>query len=264
MSTLLKARALLIGDRLDLRALEATEQLASSPLTISVGTRGRAVLFRFGSVVLFDVDAVEEATFLHQIQPFISEPQPAPEVEILELRLTPDATEGMDKNILVLHDLSIGRLQVVADVMAKSSILNQYEKQVAASFDLIEPLAKELQQSGRGSRRSRNLIRHIGTTLLTQHRLVGRAEIIEKPELLWERPQLEPLFLKLEDEFELKERAHALERKLELITRTAETLLDLLQADRALKVEWYIMILIVVEISLTLYELFVRGHTGLG
>ena len=38
------------------------------------------------------------------------------------------------------------------------------------------------------------------------------------------------------------------------------TLLDLLQNRRSLRVEWYIVILIVVEIVLTLYELFVRAH----
>ncbi len=258
----IKARALLIGDRLDLRALETAERLAIAPLTIAVGARGKVVLFRYGAVVLFDVDAAEELAFLNQIHPLVNEPVTKPEVETLTLWLTKEVPEGMNKNLLALHDLSLGRLQVVADVLAKSSILGLYEKRVAASFELIEPLAKELQQRGRGSRRGRDLVSHIGTALLTQHRMVGRAEIIEKPELLWERPELEPLFLKLEDEFELKERAHTLERKLELITRTAETLLDLLQANRALNVEWYITILIVVEIGLTLYELFIRGHTG--
>ena len=39
-----------------------------------------------------------------------------------------------------------------------------------------------------------------------------------------------------------------------------ETQLQLLQAKHSLRVEWYIVILIVVEILLTLYELFV--HPG--
>jgi uncharacterized Rmd1/YagE family protein len=254
------ARALLIGDRLDLRALEAAERLATGPLVIPTGARGRAVLFRYGAIVLFDVDPAEEVAFLHQLSPFVSAPLPQPEIETLTLRVDPMMTEGMEKDILVLHDLNVERLQVVADVLAKSSVLGLYEKRVAQSFDRIEPLAMDLQHHGRGVRRARDLLNHIGATLLTQHRMVGRAEIIEKPELLWERPQLESLFLRLEDEFELKERAHALERKLDLISKTAETLLDLLQAERGLRVEWYITLLIVVEIGLTLYELFLRGH----
>jgi required for meiotic nuclear division protein 1 len=37
-------------------------------------------------------------------------------------------------------------------------------------------------------------------------------------------------------------------------------LLDLLQTQQSHRVEWYITILIVVEIGLTLYELFIKGH----
>lgn len=256
----IQARALLLGERLDLRALEATERLASAPLTIAVGARGRAVLFRYGAVVLFEVEPIEEAAFLAQLRPFISEPLAHPEIETLSLRLDPQASEGMDKDVLVLRDLSVERLQLVADVLAKSSVLGLYEQRVASSFDRIEPLAQDLRQRGRGARRARDLLSHIGDTLLIQQRMVGRAEIIEKPELLWEHPEFEPLFLRLEDEFELRERAHALERKLELISRTAETLLNLLQAQRSLRVEWYITILIVIEIGFTIYELFLRGH----
>lgn len=259
MTTELKARALLLAERLDLRAFESSEQLAISPLTIAVGSRGRAVLFRFGAVVLFAVDAAEEAAFLQQISPFRVEPLDRPEVESLPLRISSDEPEAFVKGELVLRSPSVQRLQLVADVLAKSSVLSLYESRVGATFDRIEPLAETMRRGGRGARRARELIRHIGATLLIEQRMVARAEIIEKPELLWEYPELEPLFLRLEDEFELKERNHALERKLDLVARTAQTLLNLLQADRSLRVEWYITILIVVEIVLTSYEMFFRG-----
>ena len=89
--------------------------------------------------------------------------------------------------------------------------------------------------------------------------MVGRVEVGEKPDALWERPDLERLYLRLEDEFELKERQLALHRKLEVIGQTVETVLDLLQSRRALRVEWYIVVLIVAEILLNLYEMFWRG-----
>ncbi len=61
--------------------------------------------------------------------------------------------------------------------------------------------------------------------------------------------------------FRILERYTALNRKLELVSRTVETALGLLQARRSLRVEWYIVILIVFEILLTLYQLiFLGGH----
>jgi uncharacterized Rmd1/YagE family protein len=47
-------------------------------------------------------------------------------------------------------------------------------------------------------------------------------------------------------------------RKLALISQTAETALGLLQARSTLRVEWYIVALIVVEIILTLYAMFTK------
>jgi uncharacterized Rmd1/YagE family protein len=78
--------------------------------------------------------------------------------------------------------------------------------------------------------------------------------------VLWELPGLTRLFSRLEDEYEVAERRLALDRKLELIARTVATLVDLLQNKRALRVEWYIVVLIVIEIFLSLYQLFVVGH----
>jgi hypothetical protein len=54
-------------------------------------------------------------------------------------------------------------------------------------------------------------------------------------------------------------REATLERKLDLISRTVETLVDLLQNKRSLRVEWYIVALIVFEILLTLYQLLFLG-----
>ncbi len=66
-------------------------------------------------------------------------------------------------------------------------------------------------------------MQHIGDTLLIQHKMVGRVEVSEKPEILWDHPKLERLYVHLESEYELRERHLALERKLELISKTVET-----------------------------------------
>jgi uncharacterized Rmd1/YagE family protein len=71
----------------------------------------------------------------------------------------------------------------------------------------------------------------------------------------WDNPGLEGLFARLEDEFELRERHTAIERKLGLISRTSHTLLEVLSGRHTLRVEWYIVILIVMEILLSLYTL---------
>jgi uncharacterized Rmd1/YagE family protein len=135
-------------------------------------------------------------------------------------------------------------------------LLDHYEGRIAADFDLIEPLALELERTGRIRGGTREHLKRIGALLLMEGRMVGRAAIGDKPELLWEHPGLEGLNAVLEDEFEIHERLGALDRKLELAARTERTLVELISTRHALRVEWYVVALIAFEILLTLYELW--------
>lgn len=253
-----KAGAVLIAQRIGLRAWRPAETLATNPLTLSVKGGGIAVLFRYGAVVFFDVSPAAAAAFLAEIQPQIGNPYSSPETEEVEIRVDPAEKEGMKGVVVYLEAVTVERLQVIADVLSKSVLLAYYESGIAASLERMERLAVELEQTGRIAAKTRDLLKHVGASLHTEHLMVGRAAVSDKPEILWDVPALEGLYLRLEDEFELQERHAALEQKLGLVTRTAQTLQDTLDTIHSLRVEWYIVILIVVEIFLTLYELFLH------
>lgn len=251
-----KARAILCGERIDTKAIESAARLASAPLVTAVGDRGAAVLFRYGALVLVDVSPIEEVAFRRGLAPSVVEPIDPPEVEELTLAIDPSKEERIEGGLLFLHDLDLPRIQLVADVLAKSVMLARFEGGIAVVFDLVEPLAVGLQAGGVAARRSsKELLSHIGQALLIQQKMVGRAEIDDKPEVLWEHPELDRLYLRLSDEYEVRDRSRALERKLDVINRTVSTILELMQSRQALRVEWYIVALIVVELLLTVYQM---------
>ena len=68
-----QAKALLIGERIDLRSLESAERFGGGSVTISVRGGGVAVLFRYGAVALFDTAPMEQASFLTQLEPLVTE-----------------------------------------------------------------------------------------------------------------------------------------------------------------------------------------------
>ncbi|MGL5942398.1 MAG: RMD1 family protein [Waterburya sp.] len=250
-------RALFIGEKIDLRALENTSCLSESPLTITAGENGCAVLQKYGAIVLFGVNPLEEAAFINNLQPWISKAFKEPESEETRIEINIDSKEFVTENgNIELKEFNIERLQIVADVLAKSVILSHYETSIASVFAKIEPIAASIKRFGNGRHQGEDLLQHIGNTIMIQQTMVGLVEIEDKPEQLWDWPNLERLYLRLEDEYEIGERHRALERKLELISRTAQTVLDLMQHQSAVRVEWYIVILIIVEILLNIYELF--------
>jgi uncharacterized Rmd1/YagE family protein len=253
-------RAVLLGLRIDTRSLDHPDTMALSPLTLRVAS-GTAFVFRYGVAVFCDVPPDEEKTVLESLRPNTVEPLEQPEVDVVSALVRPEEEDRPDPGgAIVLKDGTIERLGVVADVLSKSLVLAHHEAQLASTFDRIDRLAIQVKRRGQGGRRMRELVRQVGDVLLTQHRMVGRVAAGDKPDLLWDRPDLERLYDRLAAEYELAERAEAVDRKLTLVGDTTRTVLELMQDQRSTRLEWYIIGLIAIEILLSLYELFLRGR----
>jgi required for meiotic nuclear division protein 1 len=225
------------------------------PLTLRLDG-DTALLYRYGVVVLVDVSPEAEKKLFADLRPRILDPLETVETEQAVISVCPDAEEQIDPSgTIVLRETSAERLQLVASALAKSLILAHYEMRIAGAFDRIEPLADQLQREGRVVSRVRELLEQIGYVLKTQQFMVGRVEVEEKPEVLWDHPELERLYARLQDEYELRERSHAIERKLTLIHDAVGTLLELIQHKSSLRLEWYVVILILIEIALSAYQL---------
>lgn len=251
---IVKGCAIFLGQRLDLRLLRKVKPLALSPYTLRAGKQGVVVLFRYGVAVFFGLETVESDSYLEEIQHLIVDPFEIPESDRFEIFSDPNLSEGLINDRICLHAYTLQSLQIVADVLAKSIVLAHYEIALTRQFDRIEPFAESLRKGRHLGPKGRELLSHIGDTLMIEAKMTGRIEVTEKPELVWDYPAYERLYLRLEDEFELTERYDAIDRKLNLISKTAQTTLDIMNAERTLRVEWYIVILIIAEIVIAIMD----------
>jgi uncharacterized Rmd1/YagE family protein len=253
----LRARALLVGDRLDTAGIEGGEVLSNTPLAFKAGAAGVVVLFRYGAAVLFGLSATEEEAALARLAPRISGALPRPEEERALVETADDGRERVPPGgPILVRAIEIGSLLVVADALAKNVVLDRDEREVTAVLEQIEPFARRLAERGRTAGGRRAILRHIGNALLVQHRLSGRVAVTEKPDVLWDRPDLERLYARLESEYELQERAESLNRKLSVISDTAQALSDIMDTARSLRLEVFIAALILLEIVLALVQFF--------
>lgn len=255
------ARALLLGERLDTIALaiDRSDVVNTVPLALKVGS-GFAVLFRYGVAVLIGLSPAEEHETIRNLQKRVIGRFDKIEDETATIEIS----DAYDDQIppggpIQIKDLSPPRLVVIADALAKNVALTRDEREVSRVFEVIEPLAADLAGRGRTPVGRKNLLRLIGRALLVRHRVTGRVEVEEKPDVLWDRWDLERLHARLADEYELKERATILARKLEVVSETARAFTDLIDASRSLRVEVLIVLLIVVEVLITIYDLFFKA-----
>lgn len=247
--------ALFIGDRIDLKRLDDFKPADSVELQDL-----RAVFaFRFGVVVFFGISPEDQKAWLDRIGPCIIEPSDPIETEVAQIRIVPGREEQITGDgVITLNNASSDRLLLIATVLARSVVLAADEVRIGEAFDMLDPLVSELRQNGRVGLPIKQVMQHIGDVMATQHRVVGRAQISERPDLLWDNPGLDRLYARLSAEYELIERFQVLDRKLELIGEAADMLLDVVQEKRAVRLELAIIVLILFEICMSILE-----HAGI-
>jgi len=256
------ARALLLGDRIDASGLERSDLVSTAPIAFNVGRAGFAVLYKFGVAVLFGLSPLEEDEILARVGARVTGASRGDD-ETLLLEVAPENEEkSLANGRIAVKDISAARLLVIADALAKSVALARDERRVNAVFDTIEPFAAQLAAKGRPPGKRRTMLELIGQTLLVQHRVSGRVAVEDKPDVLWDRPDLERLYARLEDEYELETRGRTLKTKLDVISETARALTEIIDADRSVRLEWTIIVLILAEIVLTIFQMIFErvGH----
>jgi uncharacterized Rmd1/YagE family protein len=251
----LRVRALLIGDRINTSNVDRVQVISPAPLTYRFGTDGFVTLFRYGVVVLAGLTPSQEEEVLREVRPRVIRPLDVPEEETASVEIDPAKDDQiLPGGPIILKTFTPEHLIVIADALSKSVVLARDERDVAAVFELVEPFARELAEKGATSGR-RAILRHIGNALLVQHRVSGRVAVAEKPDVVWDRHDLERLAARVQDEYERKERAEALSRKLTVIADTAELLTDIIDTQRSLRLEIVIVALIAVELVIAGYQI---------
>jgi uncharacterized Rmd1/YagE family protein len=250
-----RVRAILLSDRIDTSQLKHDHVVSTVPLTYKFGKDGFVTLFRYGVAVMIGLTPEEEDEVLRALKPRLIRPVQPAEEETVSIDLTPDKDDQiLPGGPIILKSITPGCLVVIADALSKSVVLARDEREVTAVLELVEPFARQLAEKGRASAGRRTILRQIGNALLVQQRVSGRVAVTDKPDVLWDRPDLERLYARLEDEYELKERADALFRKLSVISESAEVLGDILDTKRSFRLEMIIVILIAVELLIAGYQ----------
>jgi uncharacterized Rmd1/YagE family protein len=216
-----------------------------------------AVLFKSGAAVFFDMNPVDEEGLIRSLDPRIVSPLQERETEAVRLLVKPDEEEGVSTvNGLQIKTADPDRLLLVAEALAMSVTLAYDERRIALAFDRIDGVAQTLQQRRLPRSPQGALLEQIGQALTLQQRLADRVDLDEKPDVLWDHPELERFWARLVDEYDLPQRGRAIARKLEVIRDTAETITDLMATRTSHRLEVYIIALIAFEIGLSLYDHF--------
>jgi uncharacterized Rmd1/YagE family protein len=252
-------RALQLGDRIDLKGLEREDAFSKNPLAFRIRGGGMVALFRSGAAVFIDMSPVEEDEIIRSLEARIVEPLAERESETAQIVVRPGEEDiTSPAGAIQLKAADPERLLLVAEALAVSVALAHDERRIARAFERLEPVASSLLRNRLPSGPKSALLGQIGEALHIQQRLAGRVGVDDKPDVLWDHPALERFWAKLVDEYDLAQRARAIERKLIVIRETADTLTDLISTRTSHRLEIYIIALIALEIVIGFYDRFIK------
>jgi len=257
--TTISIRAIQVGERLDLKGLEREDAFSTDPLGFKTASGGSVMLFKSGAAVFAGLTPVEEEGIIAGLGVRIAGALDERESEAAQIVLRPDADDNVSSTgIIQFKQADSDRLLIAGEALAVSVALAYDERRIAKAFEQITIVADKLKAGKLPSETQGELLRQIGEALSIQQRLASRVDLDEKPDVLWDHPELERAWAKLVDEYDLPQRARAIDRKLAIIRETSETIGDLISTRTSHKLEWYIIALIAFEIVMSLYDRFLK------
>lgn len=216
------------------------------------------IFYNFGSVVFFNVDNDVQKTTLERLKNFLPkgvEPVASDEF-LLEEKRRAKNTVFFDN--VVVDKLNRDKIELIALVLAQSTALEFFENKVEDILDKQGVITSQLEKNGKIKLSEKEIRRFIGMAMATKQNLIATLYLLEKPEETWDNKILDDLHQEATMMFELKERFRTLDYKLKTIQENLEILSNFTTNRQHLFLEEVIIALIVLEVLLFGYEVFVK------
>ncbi len=159
----------------------------------------------------------------------------------------------------VMPQYSVAFVDIISFVIAKSVALERIEEQVDTVLDEMEGLIGLLNRGKLGIP-DKKLANLASTILNFKYKSIASIMVLDKPDITWDNPEADRLYLTMANLFELDQRYQEIKHKSETLMDITGVFTSLSHARRATRLEWIIIVLIFIEIVIYLFEILGKAH----
>lgn len=268
-------RAFALGGELDLNRLATAMGLRQrfrweEPMLLDPGEctlltercsgSGQCQLYYFGALVFINCSDDLIASFCERMARFSELFRTAPASRFRDaysLRIEEGATLEISNDSAVMPRYFPACVTLIGFVIAKSVALERIEEQVDLVLDEMEEIIRLLER-GNLALPDRRLARLASRILNFKYTSIAHIMVLDKPEITWDNEDLDRLYSRMANLFELNQRYHEIRAKSETLMDITEVFTSLSHARRASRLEWIIIILIALEIVIYVAEIFLK------
>lgn len=224
--------------------------------TVPGETIGDIFYFPYGATVFWGISLERCSSYLEQIKEF--ETQPLEEIETDELTFTLGDVPKIVEDEIILPNVDLLSRLAISHGLAQSVKLGTFESATRKIFDHTKHIPEDLAKYGRISLSRREIRRKMGDLFIERSSINLHVDVLDTPEFFWEYSELEPLYAMTANYLDLGTRVEVLNQRLDVIHELFEMLGNELNHQHSSRLEWTIIILIIMEVVLSFLRDVVR------
>nr|XP_053627954.1 required for meiotic nuclear division protein 1 homolog [Cherax quadricarinatus] len=234
--------------------------------TYQLETEHREIyFFREGSVVFWNVAELERANVLRYLKSYEEGKYDEQAVEEESESLTYRYSEGPSKTKLVNDKIFLNpegqtdlEKYTFSNAMTLSVKLGIWEASLDRYINNIEYVSEELSKHGRVVLSQTQVLQRMGQLFALRHLINLSSDLLDVPDFYWEYEELEQLYKKVSNYLSISKRTSVMNVKLNHCIELMELLKSHLSEQHASRLEWIIIILIMVEVGFELLHFLER------
>ena len=213
-------------------------------------------IFKYGVVCTYNADAEERSKVIKEVLSCCKNPLNSHLIEKIEVCM--DKKENkvtFDKVNLTMF--SIDSIRLIMLYVSQSVALNRYARITSEILADTEKHTANLEINGRLSISGAKLKKYIGRVLNVKNKISENLYIFDSPEATWEDEILNRLDHDLKITFDLKNRYRNIHHQIDIIKDNLELFKDMTFHRENSRLEWVIIILILVDVLNLLLTKFI-------
>lgn len=250
-----QAETIYVGESIDLkRVQEGIKQYSfmnrDDPLVIKLLKDQYAVLTKFGTITFWNVSSRLRQQFLGEIKPYVKSKKDHYSYDEDTKVLIGGGVEKVTFEKVYSAHLNVEKIKIISYVLSQSVALERYEDDIDYSLSELGTVVDNLKTKGKALFSEKKLLKQIGRVFSVKQTTVVHLALFDKPESIWESPDLETLYNRMSSEYDLKIRFDILDKKISYLSEISKMMMEFLAEKRNAFLEIIIIVLIVIEIGL--------------
>lgn len=227
-------------------------------------------IFREGSVVCWNVPELERLEMIKLLLKNTEEPYRlslvTDEHESMEFTFTQNESNLVDDRIMIKdteQEINLDKY-AFSNALSQSVKLSIWESTLDKFIDSIEFISEELRTGKKISLTRQEALRKLGEIFALRHSINLSSDLLDTPDFYWDRDKLELLFQKSCNHLSIARRTKVMNEKLNHCCELMELIDNKVNDARHVRLEWMIIILIMVEVCFELakyVERFILAKT---